>query len=513
MSTHSYLSHKKIAIVGGGAAGVTFAYFFVNSLIAQSFSEPIQIRLFEPHGIGEGVAYQHDHEHLILNVRAQDMSIDHGHRNDFFDWCKKLITKNPALADVVEDESYPPRYFFGMYLKDVFDSVQQLAAQNKIDLQHINDEVIDLDKINGHYQLTSSSGEKNIFDIVSLCTGHFKTSHIYNLNDSKNYISHPYPLKNSLKNIPSRSKIAILGSGLTAIDIVIALLKNQHQGYIHMHSRNGGFPSIRGRIIPHHMRFLNKNSLNKLIEINNGYVKLIDIFKLLCKEFFHVGEKLKKVFTLNNSSNNIVEFLNKEIHSSDQFNQWQSILMATNEIVEEYWHALREEDKEFFLKKYHTIWLMRRVPIPKINALYIQSIVNSGQLLMKKGISSVEVVDQGFVITNTDNQKENYEIVINAAGLNRDAHTNSDSLLLRNLLQKGYVIKNPHGGINVDFDTACILDKNKKRDSFFCAVGQLTQGVYYYTASYPMLARKISKVAGRMASLIRSIQLNAINHY
>lgn len=79
-----------------------------------------------------------------------------------------------------------------------------------------------------------------------LCLGHTKLSDYYELEGNEKFIYDPYPLIKTLNNINDKEDIGILGSSLTSIDVSVVLKERGHQGKIHMLSRNGLLPAVRG---------------------------------------------------------------------------------------------------------------------------------------------------------------------------------------------------------------------------------------------------------------------------
>lgn len=497
----------QIAIIGGGAAGVTFVHYLINNIIAHRLCQITDITIFEHKEMGAGIAYQDDFDHLILNVRAQSMGIEKSSLGNFSQWCENKIKNDILAASVIKDKNYPPRHLFGLYLKELFQETIRIANQHNIKLKHIKEEIIDLDK-NNKFKLTTSTNKVNYFDLVILCIGNNQPADNYRLIGVPGYIHNPYPMNNNLKNISHKDKVAILGSSLTAIDAAIVLLTKGHQGEIHMHSRNGTLPSVRGLITNHEMRFLKKETLERKADTNKQKIKLKEILKLFRKELAFVNENWKNV--LLPSLYSVNDFINQEIESATEINKWQSVLIATNDIVEDYWHLIDDKDKELFLKKYHSIWMARRSPIPYINAKKLQSAINNGQLIIEKGIQKIEVIDGKFSITSQAEKKEIYQWVINAIGPARDINPATDSLLLNNMLRKGYVKKHPHGGLAIDFKEASIIDQQGNMDKAFRAIGHITSGTYYYTSSYIMIAKKAKYVAEKLTALIEGRIANEV---
>lgn len=480
----------KIAIIGGGAAGVTLSHYLVDNARLNNCNRQLQIDLFEPNQLGAGVAYQEDLDNLILNVHSQAMTIQNSPLKNFYDWYQ---AQNFSL----EHHQYPPRYLFGKYLREVFVASQKIAKQNGMSLSHIRETIVDINK-NKNYLVTTDRDRKIEYDFVILCVGNNSVADLYHLKNKAGYIHNPYPMKESLKEIPQHESIAILGSSLTAIDVATSLLKHHHKGSIHFYSRSGSFPSVRGKPVSHQMKFITQSSLNQLKK-RKEKITIKDVIKMLRLELANINEDWRQIFT-SFAVDSFPEFLEKEIHLAQSTRPWQAVLMATNEVVENYWHALAEKDKKLFLSKYNSFWMAKRAPIPILNARKIYQGVKQGIIQLKKGIHHIAPNHDGFLISSKQEQSQ-YQWIVNATGATHDIQL-SGSALLNNLSQKGYIKKHSLGGIDVDFHTAAVINKENKVDMNFRAIGHITFGAYYYTSSFIMIDRKAQQVAD---DLIRSM--------
>lgn len=83
------MDSKTIAIIGCGAAAVSFT----RSLIQQCNSHQLKhvnLIIFEPAStLGVGLAYQNDLDNLLINRPAQTMSANLSQPDEFFEWMKR----------------------------------------------------------------------------------------------------------------------------------------------------------------------------------------------------------------------------------------------------------------------------------------------------------------------------------------------------------------------------------------------------------------------------------------
>jgi uncharacterized NAD(P)/FAD-binding protein YdhS len=93
--------------------------------------------------------------------------------------------------------------------------------------------------------------------------------------------------------------------------------------------------------------------------------------------------------------------------------------------------------------------------------------------------------------------------LINASGPSRDIGNGDDSLLIRNLLISGMILKNPHGGIMLDYKTSRIKSKDHQELGNFYAVGHLTSGTYYFVSSLDMVSLRAKFIAKDLAKFLK----------
>ena len=364
----------------------------------------------------------------------------------------------------------------------LFQELSKEASHKGIKLQHIQDEVIDIEKRN-YYEAATAKGHKFQFDFVMLCVGNTDSVDIFNLNTHSQYIHRPYPVSKISAIISKSHKVAIIGSSLTAVDIALSLRSKGHVGEIHMLSRKGELPSVRGIIKPYTLNFMTKAEIERLAVGNNGVLRLKDLLTLLRKELKNIGIKWREVIF-------------------PKLNSISSQCYFANEIIEECWHYLSDRDKNIFLNNYHTTWMAKRSPIPISNAKNIQMMLSLGQLKVKRDLCQITTHDKNnFIAFHKENQ-EMYNWVVNATGASRHIIESKRDSLINTLISKGYVKRNPYGGIQVDFTTASVIDRQNSPDFFMRAIGHITSGVYYYTSSFPMICRKAHHIAKQVAHAI-----------
>jgi uncharacterized NAD(P)/FAD-binding protein YdhS len=216
-----------VLIIGGGASAVA-----VLAAIAKR-SPDIRVALADKSPIvGVGVAYSTELEQHILNVPAQAMGIDVAQPGDFLDWTvKNGLSINPS--------DFVSRITYGRYLKDI---TKQVVTDRK--LQIWQTEVTTLNKEGELFSACGADGKHISAKNVILALGHtaleWPIKKIIG-EPRERLIINPWKLS-GYEALDDVKNIAVLGTGLTAMDVVSALDGRGYRGQITLISRRGLLP-------------------------------------------------------------------------------------------------------------------------------------------------------------------------------------------------------------------------------------------------------------------------------
>jgi len=221
-----------VAVIGGGASGALCAV----QLLRQS--RPIVVHIFnDGFELGRGLAYSGDCQQLVLNVPAGRMSAFPDRPDDFKEW---LAARHGTRYS---KDSFVPRPVFGDYLRD---TLQTAVSDAPAECVHTyNGRVTGLSPKNPGY--TVACGDREYFaDAVILATGNPPPadphSDLPGILADPRYISNPWRDPRALRKIVGRETVVILGSGLTAVDMILEFRDQGYAGVIHLISRRGQWP-------------------------------------------------------------------------------------------------------------------------------------------------------------------------------------------------------------------------------------------------------------------------------
>lgn len=240
-----------IAIVGMGPRGLSILDQLCQQLAHDSSQAPIRILLFDNKPCGQGSHCAHQHDDLLINTVASQVSIFardrqlNGHpAPSLTEWARqegyrrvagKFQKAQPGMGEAISDHDYLPRKLLGEYLAWAFRQISALFNRN-VSLAHITAHVEDIVAgPEGTYRLALGDGTTYTANYAVLATGHGvrkATAADANLqafaevarktNPHAAYFPAPYPVT-QLQDIAPGTCVAIQGLGLTAYDVISTL--------------------------------------------------------------------------------------------------------------------------------------------------------------------------------------------------------------------------------------------------------------------------------------------------
>lgn len=221
---------RVVSVAGGGAAGMLAAI----ALARHPSPVPRRIEIAEPAtALGAGVAYGTDRACHLLNVRAAGMSALPDAPGDFAAWCRaEGIAEDPA--------AFVPRRVYGPYLRARL-AAAVAEAGARVVVVHRRAQVVSVTGAPAGYRVRLDDGAEHLVDHVLLATGHGPAQPGWPADPR--VVADPWA-PDALRAIPPDAPVTIVGSGLTAIDVVLALDADGHRGPVRLVSRHGLLPAV-----------------------------------------------------------------------------------------------------------------------------------------------------------------------------------------------------------------------------------------------------------------------------
>jgi uncharacterized NAD(P)/FAD-binding protein YdhS len=495
----------RIAIIGSGPAAVATLFGFLEYL-PSNFNKKFQITIFEKSfGFGPGYPYQCDSNELLMNMTSSTTSIFAHHAADFWEWTFKggcrIGGDHVMSRSGVAPYGYISRQFFGLYLKSRLEDAILALEDLGVEVILANLEVADITVLgDSKFNVIASGGESKEFDCAILCTGNNSPQDIFKLVGKSQYINNPYPVSNYLKLIAKGDSVGIIGGQLTAADIAVVLANQDHQGPINFFTRDSNFPLARYQQKKYELKYLTLENLKILKGKNNKGISVRQMLRLARKEFLQVGISWNKFFSTSNIEYS--RWIQSLLDGDRDFSSWQNLAIKTDEVIGDYWNALSSLEKDLFMSKFHRLWAAKRVPLPMHTALKLHSLFRAGILTHHPCLRVINASGRNrftALVGEPGKSKSSIEVhcdwIINATGPAKDVGDSTEMPLIKNLLKSGVVIKNPHGGIMLDYETSIVKNISHRNLNYFYAIGQITSGTYYFVSSLDMVSMRAKNVA------------------
>ena len=221
---------RHVAIIGGGAAG-TLAAIILGKLPGIG-----RLTLLDRDGrFGRGLAYSAPEKWHRINVPAYKMGgVDADDAQAFVDWLA-------ARGDVTGPDysnSFVPRWTYGDFLCD---QLEQVNATGRLDKR--TDTALTIERRGDLYRIALASGEAIEADLVLLGIGNQPPSPFPGVEPSPRSIDNVWAA-GALDAIKANDRVLVIGTGATAVDVVIDLIHRGVTAGITMVSRRGLLPRV-----------------------------------------------------------------------------------------------------------------------------------------------------------------------------------------------------------------------------------------------------------------------------
>jgi uncharacterized NAD(P)/FAD-binding protein YdhS len=227
----------QVAIVGGGFSGAMVAVQLVCKA-ARSGMPMHLVMLDRQTSVAEGAAYRTPDVRHLLNVPASGMSAWPDRSDDFLEWAKQRDSS-------VVPYSFMPRRTYGEYLRATFlDAIAQAAPQVSVEIRREEADTIER-RDNSGWRVHCKESQPIEADVVVLATGHRPLvdplSERWSGSRAR-YIEDPWSSL-MLTAIEKDESVCLLGTGLTAIDVLQSLGGSTRSAPVMAFSRRGLLPA------------------------------------------------------------------------------------------------------------------------------------------------------------------------------------------------------------------------------------------------------------------------------
>ena len=220
-----------IGIIGGGFTGAALA----AQLLRRADPSLRMIVVERSSAPGRGVAYGTQFNWHLLNVPAGKMSMFPNEPEHFLRWAQRNYDR------MVGAGSFLPRRVYGQYVDAVLREAQAVSAGR---LHWLQDEALMVQPGTRGGEILLRSGERVIVQKVVLALGNLPPSDppLPGItSNSSHYFGYAWSPA-ALDGVENERDILLIGSGLTSVDITMALRAREFRGTVPILSRRGLLP-------------------------------------------------------------------------------------------------------------------------------------------------------------------------------------------------------------------------------------------------------------------------------
>ncbi|EXJ23163.1 hypothetical protein ADIAL_1310 [Alkalibacterium sp. AK22] len=456
----------RIGIIGMGVAGISVLRELRSQLDTLKRKETEIVIFADEHLFGTGLAFQADDDSLLINQYTETMTIIPEQPDDFVNWVKK----NKGIQTVYH--THLPRTWFGEYLNEHLDRwIQELNVTvrfEKISAIEPQD--------NGSYLLRSNCSRIEV-DVVHLTTGVLAYQDPYKLKGTEKYVYNPYPARRNIQ-VTGESTVGIIGTGLTALDVMLYIQETYPSAKIMFFSKDGLFSSVRGDERQVSLHYFCEDRLAGLLAKGESF-RLNTVLEWFFNEMEENDIDLNWVWTHLGSGT--VEGMNLDLKYAGILGKFQSIVRQMRKCYPLIWKALSDEDKQIFIRDYGKQWQRFKAPIPQNTARQLIERISNEEVGLISGVKGISKQPDHFSVQTETGECFSVDYVINCTGQDTNLEKSAElhSELIQNLLNDGLLSPCRFGGAQIDYPSMSTIDRYGNIRRNFKAYGQLVSGVHY----------------------------------
>lgn len=439
--------------------------------------------LHRPDDVARGFPYRADPMEPLLNAPAHMMSIRTGDPDDFLRWYRRA---SPYSSD---GDVYVTRPTFGQYLSDSFHDLRQRWGSRDGVLHCVPEEVVDLVRADdGSCTLSTPHGSHYGFDYVALCIGWSSSA------DTPAGVSPAYPLRPTIREALQQPTVAVVGTGLAAIDVVRALLISGYRGRITLGSRFGLLPAIRSTSPSPTLKVLTP----RFIEETEGLdlQRLLDLIEAEADANGIDVSVPRRVLNQRHPRIDVADYLRR---SRDE--RWAALFVAIcDECGPALWNKLDKSSRRAFRSILHRFFQAWCNPMPPQTGDLVLEALDSGSLVVRNGLAGFDARTLHFV----DGAEERFGMVIDAARNASEPLASQDSKLVRSLLARREAVADAFGGLTVRFGSWSLVNPKESTIENVYAIGSLTQGTRYYVNALDSILRTVDEAVEHILAARRA---------
>lgn len=472
---------KNITIIGGGACGTAAFIELVLQIAASDLTKETKLTIIEKDkDLGYGLAFGTDQPGHLLNTQAELMGIHVHEPEHFSEWIKQNGggKRKDVKGTGETDHSYTTRSLYGDYVAGQAALYIEKAKDIGLLLDAVHAEAIDIQRESSHYEVICRDGRRISSDFVVLAIGTPKPQNYQDLLAQAEYIDFPWPSEKILQKVQPKDHVGILGTSLSAIDAVMTLVDNGHQGPISLCSPDGMMPRVQPEKPRNYdRRVLTISQIHQIKRETLRKVSVKDVFKLFQQEVaFHAKHKIDWS-SVRREKRNAERLLDRDIALAEKGgDELSDVIYSLRYDAGTIWQMWDADEKRLFKKWLGSHWMAYRHAMPLYNAYRLKALFEAKQLKVFPGLEEVEFDKEHrvFRMKLEGSAPKQVDKLINATGSPPHLEAMGCDLIDR-LLEKKYLVPYPAGGTLIDELTMQAV--STKGGEGIYALGHLVNGM------------------------------------
>ncbi len=438
---------RKIAIIGAGFSGTLLAVNLLN----QTDAHVVLIERASER-IGRGVAYSTQEANHLLNVRAGNMSAFPDDPEHFCNWLKAN-----GGGDAT---SFVPRHIYGDYLSETLSGCQNRWPDR---IETVHSEALSVTEDSCSAVVHLSNGSCITADRIVLSLGnlppHDPVAGMRDRLSAARYIADPWSRSIGAK-LTDDDNILIIGTGLTAVDVILRLVGEGFKGRIYAMSRRGLSPHQHVEGLPRPEAILSKPAQ-----------------------------------TLSGIS--------KWVRQQSKRQDWRLAVDSIRPITQMMWSSMDLRTRQRFLRHARPFWDVHRHRIAPAIGAKLEELVSKGRLYFLGGkIQHYEETSEGVSVhwrSRGSDVIEQLDVarLVNCTGPQGDVLRSHDPHIAQ-LLMDGFIRPDTlRLGIDTD-GYGYVVRKDGSSSKHIMAVGPMTRSSLWEVVAVPDIRSQVSNLARRI---------------
>ena len=466
-----------VAVVGGGASGTLTTVQLLRRAAARGGG--LRVVLIDQYGRhGRGVAYSTEHDAHLLNAVASQMSAFADDPQHLIRWANAAGRECPGQPEspAVTDTTFLPRATYGRYLRDVLAEADR-HAQPAGQLTRVTAEVLAIRRNDTGPAIRVVLGDGHLdADAAVLAVGNTPAALPFDPVPGGRVITDPWrpgAMAGLLGCVSARS-VVIVGTGLTMLDLAVAITAINPDAVVHAVSRHGMLPRPHPGTRPQ----LDRPVWPPAITRTSEDVRLADLIS-----------QVRTAIAANPAG-------------------WHDVLGSLRPYVPGLWRRMPAADKRAFLRHLARYWEVHRHLVPPPTASRIADLRRSGRLEIHRGRVQAASPQNDRMRVLLHSADETIELeadwLVNGTGGTTDISA-TPGPLLRDLFRSGLARPDPLR-LGIDASTqGAVVDSAGAPSNALYTLGPPLRGLWYDTTAIP----EIRQQAAALARLITSDEWRA----